>query len=200
MKRYFGYKNSDKEGFTLAEVLITLGIIGVVAAMTVPTLMMNYQRKVWEARLKKTFSVAVNACERMLVEENVSASNETDLYKEQTVDNVKRYFKVLKNPEADPDGKGYLISLPDGADLYFSANASLPGFHFYVDVNGTSRPDEAGRDRFVFDIDKNCTYSASEATDEAKYFKYVVEHNWEIPEEMSGYGIASEPAEPPAEP
>ena len=96
MKRYFGYKNSDKEGFTLAEVLITLGIIGVVAAMTVPTLMMNYQRKVWEARLKKTFSVAVNACERMLVEENVSASNETDLYKEQTVDNVKRYFKVLK--------------------------------------------------------------------------------------------------------
>lgn len=33
-------------GFTLAEVLVTLGIIGVVSAMTVPTLMQNYQRKV----------------------------------------------------------------------------------------------------------------------------------------------------------
>lgn len=31
--------------FTLAEVLITLAIIGVVAAMTVPTLMQNHQRK-----------------------------------------------------------------------------------------------------------------------------------------------------------
>ena len=28
-------------GFTLAEVLITLGIIGIVAAMTIPTLMTN---------------------------------------------------------------------------------------------------------------------------------------------------------------
>lgn len=32
------------KGFTLAEVLVTLGIIGVVSAMTVPTLMQNYQR------------------------------------------------------------------------------------------------------------------------------------------------------------
>ena len=31
-----------KAAFTLAEVLITLGIIGVVSAMTVPTLMQNY--------------------------------------------------------------------------------------------------------------------------------------------------------------
>ena len=31
--------------FTLAEVLVTLGIIGVVSAMTVPTLMQNYQRQ-----------------------------------------------------------------------------------------------------------------------------------------------------------
>ena len=31
-------------GFTLAEVLITLGIIGVVAAMTLPTLIQNYKK------------------------------------------------------------------------------------------------------------------------------------------------------------
>ncbi len=32
-------------GFTLAEVLLTLGIIGVVAAMTIPMLITNYQKK-----------------------------------------------------------------------------------------------------------------------------------------------------------
>jgi len=36
---------TSKKGFTLAEVLITLGIIGVVAAMTIPTLVANYQQK-----------------------------------------------------------------------------------------------------------------------------------------------------------
>ena len=36
----------NKRGFTLAEVLITLGIIGVVAAMSIPTLMVFKDGKV----------------------------------------------------------------------------------------------------------------------------------------------------------
>ena len=39
------WNNSRKIAFTLAEVLITLGIIGVVAAITMPTLINNYQKK-----------------------------------------------------------------------------------------------------------------------------------------------------------
>ncbi|MBE7709037.1 MAG: prepilin-type N-terminal cleavage/methylation domain-containing protein [Cyanobacteria bacterium SIG32] len=39
---------SQKSAFTLAEVLITLAIIGVVAAMTIPTLVANYQQKSWD--------------------------------------------------------------------------------------------------------------------------------------------------------
>ena len=39
--------NKRKFAFTLAEVLITLGIIGVVAALTIPTLIQNYQTKSW---------------------------------------------------------------------------------------------------------------------------------------------------------
>lgn len=45
-----------KFGFTLAEVLITLGVIGVVAAMTIPTLMSAYNRHVVETRLYKIHS------------------------------------------------------------------------------------------------------------------------------------------------
>ena len=40
-------KKRKKRAFTLAEVLITLGIIGVVAALTIPTLINNYQTKSW---------------------------------------------------------------------------------------------------------------------------------------------------------
>ncbi len=41
-----------KVGFTLAEVLITLGIIGVVAAMTIPTLMTHYKKSQNSYRVK----------------------------------------------------------------------------------------------------------------------------------------------------
>ena len=45
-----------RAAFTLAEVLITLGIIGVVAAMTLPSLIQNYQKGVALNRLKQTYS------------------------------------------------------------------------------------------------------------------------------------------------
>ena len=50
-------KKAFKAGFTLAEVLITLGIIGVVAAMTIPTLMTAYQKKQIVTRLKRAYSI-----------------------------------------------------------------------------------------------------------------------------------------------
>ncbi|MBR6098831.1 type II secretion system protein [bacterium] len=56
--------NHPKFAFTLAEVLITLGIIGVVAALTLPTVIQNYQKNMTLTRLKKLYSVVYNAMER----------------------------------------------------------------------------------------------------------------------------------------
>ena len=55
-----------KTGFTLAEVLITLGILGVVAAITIPTLMSNYKQRAWDT--------AATVFERKL-EESLKAMN-----------------------------------------------------------------------------------------------------------------------------
>ncbi len=43
--------------FTLAEVLITLGIIGVIAAMVIPALVSKYRKMVVETELQKAFSI-----------------------------------------------------------------------------------------------------------------------------------------------
>ena len=48
--------NKKFSGFTLAEVLITLGIIGIVAAMTIPALITKYQKQVAATQLKKHYS------------------------------------------------------------------------------------------------------------------------------------------------
>ncbi len=50
-----------KSAFTLAEVLITLGIIGVVAAITMPALFAKYQKQLMVNQLKAAYSILYNA-------------------------------------------------------------------------------------------------------------------------------------------
>ena len=54
-------RNQKESGFTLAEVLITLGVIGVVAAMTLPMLIQNYRKSIVENKLKTNYSIFYNA-------------------------------------------------------------------------------------------------------------------------------------------
>lgn len=63
-----------KKGFTLAEVLITLAIIGVVAAMTVPSLLQGQQEKATVTAVKKAYSTLSNAY-TLAVQENGTPDN-----------------------------------------------------------------------------------------------------------------------------
>ena len=53
--------HTKKTAFTMAEVLITLGIIGVVAAMTLPVLITKYKKHDLENRFKKSAAIVENA-------------------------------------------------------------------------------------------------------------------------------------------
>ena len=59
--KYTKEKLERKKAFTLAEVLITLGIIGVVAAISIPTLMQNTNEKDTVAKVQKAYNVMANA-------------------------------------------------------------------------------------------------------------------------------------------
>lgn len=60
--------NRTKPGFTLAEVLITLVIIGVIAAITVPTMIANSRKTEVETKLKQTLSIFNNALTRAVAD------------------------------------------------------------------------------------------------------------------------------------
>ena len=51
-----GAPHHNLQAFTLAEVLITLGIIGIVAAITLPALMTKVEKNILKQQFKKTFS------------------------------------------------------------------------------------------------------------------------------------------------
>lgn len=65
-------KMNIAKGFTLAEVLIVLGIIGVVAALTIPALISNYQKNQTVEKLKKSYT---NLCQAIKLSEQDNGPN-----------------------------------------------------------------------------------------------------------------------------
>ena len=65
----------DKQAFTLAEVLITLGIVGVIAAMTLPALINQTHGKELETGLKKAYTVLQTAYNKMAYDEGQIVNN-----------------------------------------------------------------------------------------------------------------------------
>ncbi len=93
---------SRKFGFTLAEVLITLGIIGVVAAMTMPSLINKYKISQYETGIKRTYSVVTNGFRNMIAGEGSELDNlgifsdNVDVFNEELDKALRKYFKVVK--------------------------------------------------------------------------------------------------------
>lgn len=65
------------KGFTLSEILITLGIVGIVAVLTVPGVMKNYQNRLYTAQLEKIYAQLSDAAQAIMTDEHVDNFYET---------------------------------------------------------------------------------------------------------------------------
>ena len=84
--------NIRRCAFTLAEVLITLAIIGVVAAMTIPTLVANYQNKAWSTSAQVFERKLEEALKTMNTQQTLAGySNTADFVAE-----LGKHFKITK--------------------------------------------------------------------------------------------------------
>ena len=104
---------SARFGFTLAEVLITLGIIGVVAAMTMPALVANYQKKSLATQTQKFYSMMSQAVKQYMADEGVDDLRNTPLASDNYEDSaspeaiasirdfVTKYLKVAEECDHD---------------------------------------------------------------------------------------------------
>ena len=128
-----------KRGFTLAEVLITLGVIGVVAAITMPTLIKNYQKHVWVNQLKKSVSTIENGFKLAMANDEVMELENTKLIQsmgesgsrdnEAFFNEFKKYFKVIKIRESGFDEmEGYKTL--SGVDMSGLNDAISNGIYF----------------------------------------------------------------------
>lgn len=108
---------NHSSAFTLAEVLITLGIIGVVAAMTMPVLIQNNNVKTTETRLKKVYSVMNQA---IRLSENVNGPKESWDFSDEKF--IEKYFAPYLNKVDIKEIKGSTYSY---LGIYFSDGSLL---------------------------------------------------------------------------
>lgn len=123
------------DAFTLAEILITLGIIGVIAALTIPNLIAGYEKQAAEVRLKKDFSTFANAL-RLAENEygNVEDWYVSGMKGRDYFDRLKPYLKLAVEPCYDGSrcfnknpGSYYdsiYFRLQDGSCAMFSKSVS----------------------------------------------------------------------------
>ena len=167
-----------KIAFTLAEVLITLGVIGVVASLTLPSVINNYQKKVVAKRLATSYSTISNAFAMAKIDyddilgwdlpkdgENAKIAEDFidkyflpyfDSYEKVGWMTFNRFYDIKPYSGAG----GYFVRLKSGVVLTFAfatyrdaegvLHYSYP--YFNIDINGKNKPNKVGRDRFAFTL------------------------------------------------
>lgn len=172
-----------KIGFTLAEVLITLTIIGVVASMTIPNLIADSQEKALVTGFKKAYST-LNLAYIQVSNDNGDPTS----WAVASVDDIANYFvPYLQTTKICPGGctsqMGYnnsnpvldlrknvirqyypQIMLKSGETIYFYHQVDVSGgllcagdmgcFMVDYDVNGAKLPNRHGVDIFTFQVNK----------------------------------------------
>jgi len=168
-----------KKGFTLAEVLITLAIIGVVSALTVPGLMNSYQKQTYVTQLHKVYNEMSQALTQYKTDRNALNLKEAGLTSDANVQSfIETYFKVVNKCDTVTSPcfanvSEYKNLAGTSATSVISANVksyvlasgaairpllNIEGdklINLGVDINGAKGPNILGRDLFFFGIYNN---------------------------------------------
>ena len=161
---------NKKFGFTLSEILISLGILGVVAALTVPALMTNVEKGQWSTGLKTSKGSIERAFTQMLATNGVDSLDATPLWQDLSESEkvMKELFKVEKKDKGKLSDKILQINsnanftgidnyesyaLANGTFVYIDFHDAQPGEIYadvYIDTNGIKPPNTLGKDIFAF--------------------------------------------------
>ena len=96
------YALKKRAAFTLAEVLITLGIIGIVAALVMPGLIANHRKQAYLAQLKKAANTVTNGLQLILQDTGYEDVADIDIAKMVENGQIKKYFSVIEtNKDSD---------------------------------------------------------------------------------------------------
>lgn len=150
-----------KNGFSLAEVLITLGIVGFIAAVTLPSLQINVEKqKVGPALMKAVNtlevanSVALQVSEAATLNE-IGADNNASYLRDILYDYTKLVGVEYDGGTGYSTKDGIVMVEEGGLQTGASTDSRTSGSYYVVkvDVNGLKGPNIEGRDIFKLYVD-----------------------------------------------
>ena len=122
-----------KKGFTLAEVLITLGVIGVVASITLPTLIKEYNKHVWVSALKENYSLLNQGFKKMIADDGVEYIADTEVWR-----SMGEWKPWLRGCDSSNISSGNCKDFFDQLKKYFKITYIGIGSDNYIGSNGTT--------------------------------------------------------------
>ena len=145
-----------KKAFTLAEVLITLGVIGVVASITLPTLIKEYNKHAWVNALKQNYSLLNQGFRKMMADDGVEFIADTEVWRaigshcfssddissvncKDFYPQLQRYFKIIRIGKGIDTGIVYNYKYRNSSEknaynqniIYLSNGAMIWTYEFY---------------------------------------------------------------------
>lgn len=146
-----------KKGYTLAEVMVALALIGVIAALTIPTFVADSYNRTYAAKLSTTITALETALFSMISNEVVNDLSETEFSSNKNA--IQKYIKISN---FSTSSNNCSFTLKNGAEVDYtnsSKSETKDGITydsigtFNIDVNSKSvKPDIKGRDQFLFRI------------------------------------------------
>ena len=145
------YGKIKKKGFTLAEILITLTVIGVVAAITVPIIIQKKEEQVFRTGYKKAYAAITQAVAMEYSQENLTFS---DYHPEDVFEEFinKMHYSEKNNVWYEKTGEGvpsscrlsitgsngiqYCMEYPVECDYWNQTPCAV----IWIDVNGDKKP------------------------------------------------------------
>lgn len=128
-----------KRGFTLSEVLVTLGILGVVASMTIPTVVADYKKQAYATSLRKNITEILEALDLMMTEEGKNYFLQTSMFVDESADNfIENYLSFSKRCETHSDCFADAYSSINGAQTNKSLDNLSEDNAAYLLKNGAA--------------------------------------------------------------
>ncbi len=150
--------------FTLSEVLITLGVIGIIAAMIIPSLLTAYAKHRVETQVVKFYSM-INQTVRMSVAENGTPEGWITETKDYTYDENVEFLKTYIFPYLKVSGyekcktKHVCITNLDGTFWSFNVDGNGGDIGYYIDGDESNI---SSKNTFYFQFNKYVTYEKLE--------------------------------------
>ena len=167
-----------KNGFTLSEILITLGIIGVVAAITLPTLINKIQEKQFHSKFKKAYATFSQAAQKIYNDDGEFTVYDWTVWSEY-ICKLGNHIKIINSGTSCANKYPYVRwhndlewfnqkgdAMSFSGNPYYALNTTFTtidgtmyilncGDKVLVDVNGFKKPNKIGKDIYYFQLRSN---------------------------------------------